>query len=237
MVHHVQLGRQRREGGAVLGQHVGPGVAQPATAGTHVLGEMLPHPVRHQEGRILRPAVEALGRLDLLLAQRLAMRLPRALLLRRAIADHAVHDDHGGAVAHAFRLTQGADGGGGVVRVVQVQDVPAVALEPDAHVLAEGQVGRTLDGDVVAVVDPDQVGQASGARPGSPPRSTRPPSCRRRRTAHRCGSRTAGSRAGCSARRTSAAPSPCRRSSRRPGPAAPSWSPRRRCSCTPGGPA
>ena len=46
-----------------------------------------------------------------------------------------------------------------VVGVADANDVPAVAEEARGHVLAEGERGVALDGDVVVVVDPAQVGQ------------------------------------------------------------------------------
>ena len=159
MVHLVQLSRQRWVVLAVAGQHVHPVLAQRAAAGAHALAELLPHAVRHQELRVLRPAVEPLGGLDLLVAQRLPVRLPRPLLLGRAIADDAVHHDEGRAVRDALRLRQRGIDGGGVVGVVHVDHVPAIGGEAGAHVLVERQAGRALDGDVVAVVDPHEVGQ------------------------------------------------------------------------------
>jgi hypothetical protein len=46
-----------------------------------------------------------------------------------------------------------------IVDVVHVHDVPAIGLEPLADVLVEGECGVALDRDVVAVVDPAQVGE------------------------------------------------------------------------------
>src|SRR6185295_16404762 len=38
--------------------------------------------------------------------------------------------------------------------------IPAIALEPHFHALAEGEICMTFDGDPVAVIDPAQVRQA-----------------------------------------------------------------------------
>src|SRR5262249_45643947 len=53
-----------------------------------------------------------------------------------------------------------------VVGVADAGDVPAVADEAGGHVVAEGQFRVPLDGDVVVVVDPAEVGelQVAGER-------------------------------------------------------------------------
>ena len=55
-----------------------------------------------------------------------------------------------------------------VVGVADARDVPAVADEARGHVLAERQRRVALDGDVVVVVDPAEVGelQVAGQRRG-----------------------------------------------------------------------
>src|SRR5207302_544500 len=85
-----------------------PGVAQLPAALADAFLEGLAHAVGNEELRVLRPAVEALGQLDLLLAERLAMRLMRALLVRRAIADVAVDDDERGAIRLLLEDREGA---------------------------------------------------------------------------------------------------------------------------------
>ena len=57
------------------------------------VAEMVVDAVRHQELRILGPAVEALGEAHFLLAERIAVRGGGVLLVRRAVADDAVDDD------------------------------------------------------------------------------------------------------------------------------------------------
>ena len=47
----------------------------------------------------------------------------------------------------------------GVVGVADVQHVPAIGEEARRDIVAEGQVGVSLDGDAVAVVDPAQVAE------------------------------------------------------------------------------
>src|SRR5579864_5594141 len=57
------------------------------------VGEMPVHAVGHEELCIFGPAVKSLGGPDFLLAQRVAMRLLRILLVRRAVAYVAFNHD------------------------------------------------------------------------------------------------------------------------------------------------
>ena len=70
-----------------------PFAAQLGAALADPLGEVLVDAVGDEELGVLGPAVGALGLPDLLLAERLAVRLGGVLLVRRAVADVAVDDD------------------------------------------------------------------------------------------------------------------------------------------------
>jgi hypothetical protein len=48
---------------------------------------------------------------------------------------------------------------GQVVRIADVSDLPAVAEKAGRHVLRKGDAGWALNGDVVIVVDPTEVGK------------------------------------------------------------------------------
>ena len=82
-----------------------------------------------------------------------------ALLVRGAVADHAVDDDQRRPVGLGLeRLDRRAQR----VEVVGVGDVlhrPAETGEAGRHVLAEREAGGALDGDLVVVVEPAQVRQ------------------------------------------------------------------------------
>ena len=90
---HVQFAREVGILGPVAGEQRIPRLRLRLAARAQLLGEALAHAVGHEEGRLLRPAVERLRTLDLLRAQRLAVRLAGALLVRRAPADRAVNAD------------------------------------------------------------------------------------------------------------------------------------------------
>ena len=120
---------------------------------------MIVDPVGHEELRVLRPVVVALGQPDFLLAQGLAVGGAGVLLVGRAPADVAVDDDQGRPLALLEEVAEGAVEQVQVVGVAHPGDVPAVAQETRGDVLAEGQRGVPLDRDVVVVVDPAEVGE------------------------------------------------------------------------------
>ena len=118
---------------------------------------MVVDPVRDQELGVLGPAIAALGQAHFLFAQRLAVGLAGILLVRRAVADMAANDDQRRPVQSLLELGQGRFERSGIVGVGDMMHCPAIGREPAAYVLAEGEVGRTLDRDVVGIVDPAQV--------------------------------------------------------------------------------
>src|SRR5262249_26110023 len=155
-----QLGnfRRRLRVRAAIGLEAAlPGLANRPSALADALAKALVDAVRHEELRVLRPAVEALGQADLLLAERVAMGCRGVLLVRRAVTDDAVDDDQGRAIAGAAERLQRLDETRPIVGVRYSQHVPAVAAKPGRDVLAEGELGVALDGDGVVVVDPAQV--------------------------------------------------------------------------------
>ena len=156
--------------------------------------EMREYLIRDQELRIWRPAVVTLRQPDLLLAQRLAVRRARVLLVRCAIGDVAVHDDQGWSIARALERPERTLKHLQVVGVADARDVPAVPDEARGHVIAERQRRIALDGDVVVVVDPAEVIELEVARQARRPRWRFLPSGSRRRTGRKCHSRKARNR-------------------------------------------
>ena len=148
-----------------------PFAAEFLAAGAEILCEVLVDPVRDEKFRVLRPTVGAFSQFDFFFAQRLAMGAGGVLLVRRAVADMARHDDQAGSVLDA---PGDRDRLGDALPVIGVADplhVPAVCQEPAGHVLAEGESSVALDRDVVAVVDPAQIAepQMPGERGGLAP--------------------------------------------------------------------
>ena len=88
------------------------------------------------------------------------------LLVGRSPADVAVDDDQGGSIVGLLEHVQGPLQEVEVVRVTDPDHVPAVADESRRHVVGVGQFGVSLDGDVVVVVDPAEVGQLEVAGKG-----------------------------------------------------------------------
>ena len=133
-----------------------PGLAQGRTAVGHRPGEGCLHAIGNVEALVVRPAIGLLGDLHVLHAQRLAMRLGAARA-GAAPADHRADDDQRRPVVGGLERIQRGLEGGGIVGVIDMDDVPVVPLEALAHILGKGQFGRALDRDRVAVIDPAQV--------------------------------------------------------------------------------
>ena len=142
----------------VAREHRRPFLAQrPAAVGNRLV-EGLRHTVGHEEVLVRVPAIGFFGGADVILAQRLAMRLGGAGA-RGAPADHRMHNDQRRPIVGLAKRLECLGQRGAIIGVVDMDDVPAIALETLADVLVEGEIGAALDRDVVAVVDPAQIGE------------------------------------------------------------------------------
>src|SRR6185437_11142683 len=106
---------------------------------------------------ILRPAIAALRRLDLVGTEGLAMGFGAVVLPRGAVTDVTVENDQRRAPASVSRRAQRRLDAVQVVCVRDVQHVPPVRAESRHHVLGKGDGGIAFDRDVVVVVDPAQI--------------------------------------------------------------------------------
>ena len=122
-------------------------------------GEVLAYPVRHHEELVRVEAEELFGTAHLIGAQRLAVRLRRVVLTGRSVTDMAVYDDDRRCIVGGKELIQGAGELAEIVRVRDPDDIPAIRFETLGDVLGEGNVGVAVNGHVVVVEDPAQVGQ------------------------------------------------------------------------------
>ena len=124
--------------------------------------------VGHQELGVGRPAIALLGQAYLFFAERLAVRRVRVLLVGRAPGDVAVNDDQRRALGLLLRRPDGLVEQRQVVGVADAHDVPVVRHEARRHVVAEGQPRVALDGDVIIIINPDEVAepQVAGERRG-----------------------------------------------------------------------
>ena len=109
-----------------------------------------------------------LGQLDLVVAERRAVGPGRVLLVRRAEADVRAHRDQRGPPGLCLRGGDGRVDGVDVVAVGHLLHVPVVGGEARADVLGEGEVGGAVDGDVVVVVEDDELAEllVAGERGG-----------------------------------------------------------------------
>ena len=88
---------------AILGDALEPGIAQILAALADPLPEVIVDAVRHVEFLVFGPAVVPFGETNLLFTQRLAVRAAGILLVRRAVADVAVHDDQRGPIVGVLK--------------------------------------------------------------------------------------------------------------------------------------
>ena len=90
----------------------------------------------------------------------------RVLLVRRAVADMAIHDDQRRPISGLLKSLKITRQHFEVIGVSHTRDVPAVTDEPSRDVLAERPVRRTVQRYAIVVIDPAEIGklQMSGQR-------------------------------------------------------------------------
>src|SRR5262249_12113921 len=119
--------------------------------------EMLAHALRHQELCVFGPAVAALGKSNLLLAERLPVGCTGVLLVRSSVPDMTLQDDERRLVFDVPETLDAIGEAPSVVRITNPMHIPTVGHEPRRYVLAEGEIGMAFDRHVIAVIDPTQV--------------------------------------------------------------------------------
>src|SRR5260370_10238292 len=118
---------------------------------------MLAHSRRNHKRLIRREAEEFLGQAHFLRPQRLAMSAWRILLVRRSIADMAVHDYQSGAVVGgekpAIRAFQHFD----IVGIGDAYDFPSVGPKSCGNVFRKWDIRLAFNRYAVNAQDPAQV--------------------------------------------------------------------------------
>ena len=136
-----------------------PGIAQILATLANPLAEVIVYAIRHVELLVFGPAVVPFRETNLLFSQRLAVRAAGILLVGRAVADMAVHDNQRGPVAGALKCSERPSEHFQIVRIAHPCHIPSVTDEAGGHVLGKSQSGVAFDGDVVVVVDPAEIGE------------------------------------------------------------------------------
>src|ERR1700675_433635 len=149
---------------AVLAEQRVPLAAQLPSALAHDVAKVFAHSVGYEELRVFRPAVDALRQFDFFFAERFAVSFLCVLPVRRAKSDVAIYDDQFGAIFYAKRMVVGVGQRNQIVGIVDVLDIPTIGREPGGYIFVVSEIGIALDGDVVVVVDPAQVGKFQVAR-------------------------------------------------------------------------
>ena len=145
---------------------VGPDAHKPGVAPS--CGPVHGKDVGGNEEVLRRQTEDDLGLGDLLGAERLAVRGRRVHAGRGREADVAAETDEGRLVGDGHAPPQcGLERVEVVGDLADLVDIPAVRPEAHAGVVAIGQLRRAVDGDVVVVVDADQLAEPemAGQRP------------------------------------------------------------------------
>ena len=148
------------KGGLVGGEAVAPVLFEESAARLPVPGGI--HVGRDLE-RSVRPADVFAGAGDFAAAQRRAVAIVAALLVRRAAADGRLAADQAGLVGDRLGGEYGKLDGVAVMAVYVGDDVPAVGLETLRRVVGEPAFDMAVDGDAIVVPEGDQLAQAKGA--------------------------------------------------------------------------
>jgi hypothetical protein len=113
---------------------------------------------------VLWPAVGALRQTNFLFTQGFPVGGAGVVLVRGPPADVAVHDEERRPVSGGQEAVKRPAEQLLVVGVGDPDDIPAVTLEAAGGVVGKRQGGVALDGDVVVVVDPAEVGEPQVSR-------------------------------------------------------------------------
>jgi hypothetical protein len=113
--------------------------------------------LRNEERLHRRVSERSLRQLDLVGAERRAVRLRGVHLVRTAIRDVGSNDDEARTVGLPLCGINRAVEDVEIVDVGDSQHLPPVGLEPLLRIVAEGELGVALDRDVIVVVEPDQL--------------------------------------------------------------------------------
>jgi hypothetical protein len=118
--------------------------------------------------RFVRPLEDPLGGGDLLVPERGAVRPGGVALGGGGIGNHGAERDQCRAIVGAGGLGEGGVDGVEVVAIVHAEHVPAIGAEAGFDILAEGEVGASVDGDGVVIPDHLELAEAqvSGERGG-----------------------------------------------------------------------
>src|SRR5215831_16384335 len=101
------------------------------------IAKMLEHSIGNKKLCVLRPAVEFLGRANFFFAERFTVRGVGVLLLGRAIANMAIHDDQRRAIVGPLKFSDSICHRLQVIGVGNMNNIPAITEKASCSVLAE----------------------------------------------------------------------------------------------------
>src|SRR6266436_3648407 len=141
----------------VLGELFLPQFARFAAPPSNPGLEVLVYPAGNQELGVGRPAVRLLHQLNLLFAERLAVRRARVLAMRRTIADMTINDYDRWSARRARGIPERVLNAIQIVGIPDTNDVPSIRQKSPGDVFGERDIGFAFDRDVIVVIDPAQI--------------------------------------------------------------------------------
>mmetsp|Transcript_61966 Transcript_61966/g.98130 ORF Transcript_61966/g.98130 Transcript_61966/m.98130 type:complete len:523 (-) Transcript_61966:186-1754(-) len=146
----------------VLLPHLLPGCLLLSTC-LCMLAEGVIHLLWHLELSVVPAQLLASG-LSLICTEGCTMGIMAVSLVGRAEADGGLHLDQSWLVSASLGLLDGlADGIHIGVALRHFQDLPSIALKALADILSEGEIGVSIDGDAVVIVESNQLSQTQVA--------------------------------------------------------------------------
>src|SRR4029077_19758752 len=111
----------------------------------------------NQELGVGRPTVRLLHKLNLLFAQRLAVRRTRVLTMRRTIADMTINNYDRWSARRARGISERVLNAIQIIGIPDTNDVPSIRQKSPGDVFGERDIGFAFDSDVIVVIDPAQI--------------------------------------------------------------------------------
>ena len=137
MLHQVQTLSHLGEFLRILGEFLRPLSMKIAPPFPDSVAEMFVHPIRNQEFRVFRPAVEFLGQPDFFFTQRFAVRGVGVLFVWRPVANMAVDNNQGRAICGLLERLKRPGQHLQIIGVGHTRDVPSISHKTRRHIFAE----------------------------------------------------------------------------------------------------
>ena len=123
------------------------------------LGAIASYVVGHDQIRLCGPAEALLRELGLVGTEWASVRLALAFEIRCPTTDQGLEDDQRRPLRLiSSRFERGRESTA-ILPIDRIDDLPAIGLEARGNIFAEGDLGPSVDGDLIVIVDEDEVSE------------------------------------------------------------------------------